>query len=44
MGETIAPTAEQARTLIEQITDQQHTLAAAQAKHAALMLTELSRV
>ena len=38
MGATTTPTADDAKTLVDQIIDQQQVLAAAQAKHAALML------
>ncbi len=38
MGATTSPTAEQAKTLIDQIKDQQQVLAAAQARQASLML------
>ena len=38
MGATTTATADEAKTLLDQIIDQQQLLAAAQAKHAALML------
>jgi hypothetical protein len=38
MGATTTPTADDAKTLVDQIIDQQQILAAAQAKHATLML------